>query len=90
MSESKDVEGSKNRIEKALQRLRPGLTADGFELRLESINPDGSVSVTLNAKPDACLDCLVPDHLLISMLEQVIREEEPAVIRVMLSKNRRQ
>jgi Fe-S cluster biogenesis protein NfuA len=88
LNESKDVKGSEDRIEKALQRLRPGLTADGFELRLDSINSDRSVSVALDAKPNACMDCLVPDQLLIGMLEQAIRKEDPTITRVILNKNR--
>ncbi len=75
------------KIEKALQNLQPALATDGFVLRLESVNSDGSVSVALDATPDACGDCLIPDHVLVGILERAIREEEPSVRQVVLNKH---
>ena len=75
------------KIEKALQKLQPALAADGFVLRLESVNSDGSVSVALDATSDACMDCLIPDHVLVSILERAVREEEPSVRRIVLNKH---
>ncbi len=60
--------------------------ADGFELRLDSVGPDGSVRVVLEATPEACIECLVPDEVLVGILEQTIRAEAPAVARVILEK----
>lgn len=75
-----------NEIDQALAALRPGLAADGFDLRCESVAADGAVTVVLEAKPDACTDCLVPDALLYSMLERAIRPGYPALTRVVLKK----
>lgn len=72
-------------VETALQNLRPGLAADGFDLRLESI-AGGAVEVVLEAKPDACLDCLVPEEMLVSILETAIRDQDPSLDRVVLTK----
>ncbi len=78
--------GAREKIEKALERLRPALAADGFVLLLESVAADGSVSVALEATPEACMECLVPDDVLVSILERTIREEEPSVGRVRVNK----
>lgn len=73
-------------VERALEQLRPSLDADGFELRLDGVGADGTVSVALEARPDACYDCLVPDATLLAILEQAIRKELPAAPRVVLKK----
>ena len=74
-----------NDIQGALDELAPGLGADGFELRLEAVEPDGRVRIALEAGPDACLDCLVPDELLVAILESSIRERMPDA-RIVLEK----
>lgn len=72
--------------ESALATLRPGLDADGFDLRLGSSSSDSSVEVILEARPDACHDCLVPDEMLLRMIEAAIRRSDPAVETVFLRK----
>lgn len=79
------VDERNDRIEAALDELRPSLDADGFELSLESVE-DGAANVALTATPDACMDCLVPDEMMVSMLEGVIRDNEPSVTQVVLKK----
>lgn len=66
-------------VEAALELLRPGLGSDGFELRLGSIDPDGSVQVILEARPDACLDCLVPEDMMVRILENAIRQKDASL-----------
>jgi len=66
-------------VEKALDNVRPALAADGFDLRLGSIEPDNSVRVVLEALPEACLDCLVPDAVLVAILDKAIRDQDPSV-----------
>ena len=73
-------------IEKALERIRPTLQSDGFDLTLQDVDPDGSANITLEAKDDACGDCLVPDEVLVGILEKEIKSEEPAVKKVLLHK----
>jgi hypothetical protein len=72
-------------IDSALDFLRPGLASDGFDLRAGEVT-DTTVQVILEAKPDACLDCLVPDELMIQMLEDAIRQHDASVARVELRK----
>ena len=66
-------------VEKALDNVRPALAADGFDLRIGSIEPDNSVRVVLEAKPDACIECLVPDEILVAILDKAIRDQDPTV-----------
>lgn len=75
-----------DRIEEALDVLRPGLDADGFTLTIDSVGDDGEVSIALTATPEACMDCLVPDEMMVSMIESTIKEKEPAVSSVELKK----
>jgi Fe-S cluster biogenesis protein NfuA len=72
-------------VESALDRLRPGLTPDGFDLRLYEIAGD-DVHVVLAARPDACLDCLVPDELMTSMIDDLIRAHDTSLGQVHLVK----
>jgi molybdopterin/thiamine biosynthesis adenylyltransferase len=65
-------------VEMALATLRPGLTADGFDLRVGTLT-EGTVRVILEAKPDACLDCLVPDDLMVQMLDDAIRRNDDSL-----------
>jgi Fe-S cluster biogenesis protein NfuA len=74
-------------VEAALDDIRPALQADGFELLCESIDGDGVVSVGLQAKPDACLDCLVPDDMLVQIIESSIRDRTADFSRVVLTKH---
>lgn len=73
-------------VEEALATVRPSLQADGFTLSLESINMDGEATITLEALPDACADCLVPDEILVQILETAIRKSGSEVSRVVLTK----
>jgi Fe-S cluster biogenesis protein NfuA len=70
----------------AVQQLRPALTADGFDLRLGPARTDGAVEIILEAKPGACLDCLVPEETMLAVIETALREEGEATGRVILTK----
>jgi Fe-S cluster biogenesis protein NfuA len=74
-------------VENALEGLRPGLAADGFDLRLLAIEPGGRVDIVLEAKPDACLDCLVPQEMLVQIIEAAIRERDTRLDRVVLTRS---
>jgi Fe-S cluster biogenesis protein NfuA len=73
-------------IEAALDELRPGLDADGFHLALHQLDPDGRVVISLEARPEACFDCLVPDTLLAQMVEMSVRDVLPDASAVELVK----
>jgi Fe-S cluster biogenesis protein NfuA len=73
-------------VEKALANVRPALAAVGFDLRVGSIEADNSVRVILEAKPEACMDCLVPDAVLVAILDKAIRDQDPNVGTVTVDK----
>lgn len=73
-------------VEEALTELRPSLAADGFDLQLDGMEGT-EVEVGLVAKPDACMDCLVPDAMLVQILEASIRRRYPGLSRVTLVKH---
>jgi Fe-S cluster biogenesis protein NfuA len=73
-------------VESALAALRPGLASDGFDLRIGGVSSDSVVLVILEAKPGACLDCLVPDEYIVSMIEDLIRKEGADLNHVVLAK----
>jgi hypothetical protein len=58
-------------VEAALDDLRPGLDADGFHLRVGVISP-AEIEIVLAATPLACLDCLVPDDLIVGMIADAL------------------
>jgi len=74
-------------VETALDNVRPALDADGFDLTLGSVSADGAVRVVLAARPDACLDCLVPDDMLVQIIETAIRQQDATLGRVTLTKS---
>jgi hypothetical protein len=73
-------------ITAALGALRSGLQADGFDLYLMNITAGGDVVVCLEAKPEACLDCLVPDHMLQQVVTAAVRRADPGAGQVTLVK----
>lgn len=52
------------------------LEADGFQLLVEDASPS-EVHVALVATDAACHDCLVPDAMMIDMLEAAVRPKYP-------------
>jgi Fe-S cluster biogenesis protein NfuA len=74
-------------VETALDNVRPALDADGFDLKLGSVGSDGAVEIVLEARADACLECLVPDQMLVKIIETAIREQDPGVGQVTLTKS---
>ncbi|MGX7732540.1 hypothetical protein ACWPOB_25210 [Rhodococcus sp. 2H158] len=60
-------------VEKALETIRPSLGADGYILKVGESMPD-SIEVVLEALPDACSDCLVPDAVLLQILQVAIKD----------------
>jgi hypothetical protein len=58
----------------ALAQMQPSLGEDGFALSAGAISESG-IEVVLTAQPDACLDCLVPDDMMVAMLRDAISEQ---------------
>ena len=65
-------------IEKALDKIRPALQADGGDVELVDVK-DGIVKVRLKG---ACGGCPMSQETLKRGVERIIKEEVPSIIRV--------
>ncbi|MBN1594539.1 NifU family protein [candidate division FCPU426 bacterium] len=65
----------KDKVEKAIARIRPALQADGGDIELESVE-NGIVKVRLQG---ACRGCAMSQITLKMGVEQAIRREVPEV-----------
>jgi hypothetical protein len=70
---TKEIPMSDTTVETALEMIRPGLGADGYVLK-EGESTADTVEIILEALPEACADCLVPDAMLTQILEVAIKE----------------
>lgn len=73
-------------IEQALVDASAGLAPDGFRLTLRSISGAGDVEVDLEALPGACIECLVPNAILVGILEASVEKHCGEPRHVMLRK----
>lgn len=69
----------REKVEKALQRIRPALQQDGGDLELMDVTDDGVVKVKLTG---ACGSCPMSQMTLKMGIEQRLREEIPEVTTV--------
>ncbi|MCL4553981.1 MAG: NifU family protein [Actinobacteria bacterium] len=67
------------RIESALDKIRPALQADGGDVEFVEVTEDGVVKVTLTG---ACRGCPMSQLTLTNGVERVLKEEIPEVVRV--------
>jgi Fe-S cluster biogenesis protein NfuA len=70
---SEEITVSNAAVETALETIRPGLGADGYLLKVGESESD-TVEVILEALPGACGDCLVPDAVLLQILEVALKD----------------
>jgi len=73
-------------VDRALDPVREGLEADGFRLTVEEGVAAGSVRVVLSATPDACMDCLVPDEIMVAIIERAIHMDAGLASQVQFEK----
>jgi Fe-S cluster biogenesis protein NfuA len=66
----------KEKVEKALEKVRPFLQADGGDIQLLDVSEDGIVTVRLTG---ACGGCPMSQATLKQGVERVIREEVPEI-----------
>jgi Fe-S cluster biogenesis protein NfuA len=79
MSETKSI---KERVKKALDRVRPYLQSDGGDIELIEVTDDLSVKVKLTG---ACHGCPYSMQTLKAGVEQAIMKEVPEIKRVISS-----
>lgn len=69
----------KEKVEKALGKIRPALQADGGDVELVDVTEDGIVKVKLTG---ACGGCPMAQMTLKSGIERVLKKEIPDIKRV--------
>ncbi len=69
----------RERVKKALARVRPSLQADGGDVELVSVSEEGVVKVRLTG---ACGGCPMATMTLKAGIERVLKKEVPEVKRV--------
>jgi hypothetical protein len=61
-------------IEQALDPFRQSLGADGYGLRVDTVEA-GVLRLSILALADACEECLVPKELMTAMIQDTISRE---------------
>ncbi len=69
----------KDKVEKALETVRPYLIADGGDVELVSINENGIVEVRLTG---ACVGCPMSQMTLRAGIERALMRDVPEIKRV--------
>lgn len=69
----------KDKVEKALEKIRPALQADGGDIELVDVSKDGVVKVKLQG---ACGCCPHAQMTLQQGVERVLKQEVPEVKKV--------
>ncbi len=79
--EMETVENStlKDRVEEAIQQIRPSLQADGGDIQLIAVSEEGQVSVQLQG---ACAGCPMSQMTLTHGVEKHLKEVIPEVTEV--------
>jgi len=66
----------KEEVQKAIDKVRPGLQADGGDVELVDVSPDGVVKVRLTG---ACRGCPMSQMTLKMGIEKIIKQQVPSV-----------
>ena len=66
----------KEKVESALNKIRPSLQADGGDVELVEVAPDGVVKVKLTG---ACAGCPMSQMTLKMGIEKLLKQEVPEV-----------
>ena len=69
----------RQQVEKALETIRPYLKADGGDVELVKVTPEGIVEVKLTG---ACSDCPMSQMTLRAGVERALIKEVPGIRRV--------
>jgi len=66
----------KEQVQKALDKVRPGLQADGGDVELVDVSEDGVVKVRLTG---ACHGCPMSQMTLKMGIEKILKQQVPSV-----------
>jgi len=71
-----DIADFRNRVEQAVEKVRPALQMDGGDIKLVDVKDDGCVQVSMYG---ACANCPHAQMTLKMGVERVLKEEVPEV-----------
>jgi len=60
-----------------LAAIRTSLEADGYAIDVDEVGEQ--VGVVISATPEACADCLVPESVMVAILEQALKVPAAAI-----------
>ncbi len=66
----------KEQVQQALEKVRPGLQADGGDVELVDVSEDGVVKVKLTG---ACHGCPMAQMTLKMGIEKIIKQQVPSI-----------
>jgi len=66
-------------LETVLEKFRPGYQADGSDIFLGAIDPSGNVEVRIAIRPETCVECLLPEDLVATILTREFSAVAPEV-----------
>ena len=66
----------KEEVQKAIEKVRPGLQADGGDVELVDVSEDGVVKVKLTG---ACHGCPMAQMTLKMGIEKIIKQQVPSI-----------
>lgn len=66
----------KEEVQKAIEKVRPGLQADGGDVELVEVTTDGVVKVKLTG---ACHGCPMAQMTLKMGIEKIIKQQVPSI-----------
>ena len=76
MSCARRMNKLKEKVQKAIEMVRPGLQADGGDVELIDVSPDGVVTVKLTG---ACHGCPMSQMTLKMGIEKIIKKQVPEI-----------
>ncbi len=72
----------REQLERVVADFRPGFQADGMDIAVGAIDPAGAVQIKVLLGPDACIECLIPEDLMVEMFKAAMREVMPNLARI--------
>ena len=69
-------------LEAVLEKFRPGYQADGSDILLGAVEPGGTVEVRIAIRPETCVECLLPEDLVATILKREFSAVAPEVTEV--------
>ena len=66
----------KEKVQEIIDKIRPGLQADGGDVELVNVNDDGTIEVKLQG---ACAGCPMSQFTVKNGIERTLKEEIPEV-----------